>query len=125
MIGLGLAASILLMLIASAVVLLVVEYREAADYPGGLLVADHNLYRLIPRPAVRRDTSYRTSDEFPIVYNWYSSHLELGPEVRAQSACILMDRGSEWLIFQRHTSVTVCDTPNGRMVFVMRSVTIR
>lgn len=124
--GLGLLAWAGATLTLLAILLFVFVERQAADYPNSLLVSDHDIYRWSPYLTVRRDTSYRTMDEFPVVYNWYSSGFNLGPEVRAQSACILMARSTTALaIVERSMSVTLCDTPTGRMIFVQRSVSLR
>lgn len=103
----------------------VFRYLRAGDYPGAMQMADHFVYRFTPNPTVRRESSYRTTDPFPKVYNWYSSGFALGPEQHAQSACILMANGQTQLLFIRTTmSVTLCETATGRMMFVMRSVTL-
>ena len=102
-----------------------IHYQQAGNFPGATLVADHTIYKGVPHIFMRRDTSYRTTDPFPNVYNWYSSAFDLGPETRAQSSCILMAKATTWLAIERQTSVMVCDTPSGRMVFVMRSVGLR
>ncbi len=123
--ALALAALIVVTLLAGAAVYLAVQYRDAADYPGAVLVAGQTLYRLTPWLTIRRDTSYRTADPFPVVYNFYSGGFGLGPEVYAQSNCILMAQATTQLRFiEREMSVTVCDTPNGRLIFVMRSLAL-
>jgi hypothetical protein len=104
----------------------VARFRAAGDYPGSVLVSDHSLYHGAPRLSVRRDTVYRTSDPFPRVYNYYSNGFDLGPEQRAQSSCILMaDAVTHFRLVATAMSVTLCDTPSGRMIFVMRSVGLR
>ncbi len=101
------------------------NYYHAADYPGSAAVADHRLYRWTPSLYARRDTSYRTFDLFPAVYNWYSGRFQLGPEARAESACITMDRSRPWLFLDQHVVVTICDTGKDRMIFVMRTISFR
>ncbi len=101
------------------------HFYFAADYPGSARTSDHAIYGYAPL-SIRRDTAYLTTDEFPAVYNWYSVGFELGPEQRAQSGCILMARSQTTLGLLRNSmSVTLCDTPKGRMVFVMRHVQLR
>lgn len=103
----------------------VFRYLRAGDYPGAMRMADHFVYRFTPNPTVRRESSYRTTDPFPKVYNWYSSGFALGPEQHAQSACILMAQSqTQFLLINTQMSVTVCETATGRMMFVMRSVTL-
>jgi hypothetical protein len=123
--GLLLVAGIAAALVGAAVTLSLAQAYRAADYPGSIRVSDHRLTKAGPHPHFRRNTSYRTSDPFPVVYNWYSSGFQLGPEVRAQSGCILMARSSTVMMIERSMSVTLCDTPNGRMIFVMRSISLR
>ena len=104
----------------------VFRFRSAADYPGGMLVADNTLYNLSPHLSLRRDTSYRTSDTLPLVYNFYSNGFDLGPESYAQSNCILMAHASTTLrVIEQQMSVMVCDTASGRLIFVMRSIGLR
>jgi hypothetical protein len=102
------------------------RFRAAADYPGSMLVADNTIYDFTPHLSLRRDTSYRTNDEFPLVYNWYSNGFNLGPEAYAQSNCILMANATTSLrVVEQQMSVMVCDTSNGRLIFVMRSIGLR
>ena len=118
--------SVSLTLTAAASATLLIRYQNASNYPGATLVSDRTIYNLTPRPAMRYDASYRTNDKFSDVYNWYSSQFSLGPETYAQSSCALMARSSAaFIVFERQTSVMVCDTANGRLVFVMRSVMLR
>lgn len=102
------------------------QLSRAADYPGATRMADDTLVRYLPSFVIRRTSSYRTSDPFPAVYNWYSQRFQLGPESHAQSNCILMARSytTLWLLNEQVT-VTVCGTPNGQMMFVSRSGVLR
>lgn len=124
---LGIGAWMMVSILALALVLLAFWYRQSADYPGSLSVGgDHTIYRLGPVPTIRRDTAYRTTDAFNKVYNWYSSGFELGPEAYAQSQCIMMAHAfTDFWIVKREMTVTVCDTPKERMIFVMRSLALR
>ena len=99
---------------------------QAAEYPGATMVADHTLTRYTPNFVFRRDTVYRSADSFNQIYNWYSVKFSLGPETYAQSNCILMAKSvtTGWVL-EEQMSVTVCSTPNDRMMFVMRSVMFR
>jgi hypothetical protein len=116
----GLAALVL------AAVLFVAWYRQSANYPGALAMGDSTLYRYNPNVFIRQDASYRSSDPFNDVFNWYSSGFDLGPETFAQSGCALMARSfTDLAVIERQMSVMVCDTPNGRLIFVMRSLSLR
>lgn len=102
------------------------QLSQAADYPGATRLADDTLVRYTPSLVIRRTSSYRTSDPFPAVYNWYSQRFQLGPESHAQSNCILMARSYTTLwLFNEQVTVTVCGTPNGQMMFVSRSGVLR
>jgi hypothetical protein len=119
-VGLGLA------LIGAMAFRLVNLYREAADYPGALLLSADDSYRLLPFPMYRRGVTYRSTAPFDDIYHWYSSGHHLGPEKRAMGACIQMvDSGDSLLIVETDMSVVLCDTPKGRMIFVTRTVTLR
>lgn len=124
-IGLGIAAWVAVTLAGIAVALAVIQFRHAADYPGSKIVSDHSIYKISPRLYYRRDTSYRTSDPFPRVYNWYSSGFRLGPEKRAESGCILMENSTSFAVVKASMAVMLCDTNAGRMMFVMRAVSLR
>jgi hypothetical protein len=93
-----------------------------ADYPGATRAASDTLVRYVPSFVLRRTSTYRSSDPFPDVYNWYSKRFSLGPESHAQGGCILMGRSftTLWVVKEQIT-VTVCGTPNGQMMFVDRS----
>ena len=118
----GLAASIVLLALGAYVA----RYRAAADYPGAARMGGQDTYAVWPNPTVKRDTSYLSADPFAAVYNYYSAGFELGPESYAQSNCIQMARSfNDLVIIERHMSVMLCDTPRGRMIFVMRAVTLR
>jgi hypothetical protein len=120
-----LAGSALAVLLLGAV-WFAARYQDAADYPGAARVAGQNIYKFSPNLTIRRDTAYRTADPFPTVYNYYSAGFELGPESYAQSNCIQMsDAVTELHVLQRTMAVTVCDTRSGRMIFVMRSLSLR
>ncbi|MEM7343730.1 MAG: hypothetical protein AAF485_05770, partial [Chloroflexota bacterium] len=101
---------------------LIITERNLPHYPSGDIISDHSIYKIFPKPTIRRDTSYRSEDKFPNVYNWYSTHLNLGTERQAQSGCIHIFGSSEWLAFERHMSVTLCDTPSDRMIFVQHFI---
>ncbi|MBM4422329.1 MAG: hypothetical protein FJ030_02925 [Chloroflexi bacterium] len=111
---------------ALGLVLFVSWYRQSADYPGAMLVADHTIYKFSPHLSVRRDTSYRSGDEFPRIYNWYSNGFNLGTEARDQGGCVLLAKSfTDLSVIERQMSVMICETPNGRMIFLMRSVSLR
>ena len=122
----GMLAIVLGCALVSVVGLAVAGFQRAGDYPGAQLVSSHSIHAFSPELTVRTDSSYRTNDKFPAVYHWYSKRFALGPEAGAHSACIIMERTSNSLgIVERSVGVTVCDTVNGRLIFVQRTFAVR
>jgi hypothetical protein len=124
----GLIALVILIvaMLGTAAVVFVVRFRNAADYPGAVFMGEHNLYKFWPHPVIRRDTSYLTAAPFREVYHFYSVDFNLGPEQHALGPCISMANSTTavWII-ENDMAVTLCDTPSGRMIFVMRAVSLR
>ncbi len=104
----------------------VVRYFQSLVYPNALDVSESTLYIWWPNPTVRRTLSLRTQDGFGKVFGWYSRSFDLGPEQHAIGQCSSMARSRDvlWLL-ESDTSVQVCNTPAGRTVFGMRSLTFR
>jgi hypothetical protein len=123
---LGVCAWVAVTALALALILFLAWYRRSADYPGALLLADQIVYRYSPALSIRTDSAYRSSDEVPAIYNWYSNGFHLGTEAHAQGGCVLLAKSfADFVLVERHMSVTLCDTPRGRMIFVMRTVSFR
>jgi hypothetical protein len=104
----------------------VLRYFQSIVYPNAAEVSGDTLYVWWPNPTVRRTLSLRTDDGFGKVFGWYSRTFDLGPEKHAIGQCSLMARSRDvlWLL-EGDMSVQVCNTPAGRTVFVMRSLTFR
>jgi hypothetical protein len=120
--GMAIVVAVTLGLFVLAAIPSLLKVWRSADYPGASRLSDHSNYTL-GHLSYRRDTAYRTKDPFPVVYNWYSSGHNLGPEEHAQSNCISMERSfREFYIIERYMGVTLCDTRDGRMIFVTRIV---
>lgn len=118
----ALAAAVVALALTSLILLrLGLYYWNASDYPGADQFGKNYLYKITPQVELRQDAAYHSNDPFPAIYNYYSSGFRLGPEARAQGACIEMMKASRfaWVI-ERDMSVTLCDTPKGRMIFVTR-----
>jgi hypothetical protein len=123
---LGIAAWVAVSVLSLGLILFLHWYRQSTDYPGALLRADDTIYKLSPTLSIRRDSTYLSGDRFNVVFNWYSSGFNLGPESYAQSGCALMARSfSDFNFIERQMSVMVCDTPKGRLIFVMRSMALK
>jgi hypothetical protein len=107
---------------AVAVLSLILQnQRQAAQYPGSILLSSHSAYHRLPYH-FRWDDAYRTPDPFVDVYRWYSLTFDLGAESRANGGCIELDGEDRQFLFRRRISVIVCNTPQGQLVYVMRAV---
>lgn len=96
------------------------------SYPGATYVAGQTLFKHTANLTIRRDVSYRSNEEFNKLYHYYSVGFQLGTERYGQSRCILLARTSQWLWrIEQNMSVMLCDAPSDRMIFVMRSFTLR
>lgn len=116
---------LVLVLLMLAAVVGIIGQRQAMHYPGATIISQHSRSSLSNSIYLRQDASYKTSDAFPMVYNWYSTGFRLGPESHAQGSCIVMEKGSTMLwLFQTHIGVTVCDTRSSRMIFIKRTLTL-
>lgn len=119
----------LVLLIAAAgimafVALLLKADRAAAQYPQSIPVSNHENYSGLPF-SYKWDNAYRSTDPFPAVYNWYSTGFDLGPEMRANGRCILMEDAQKQFLATRHMSVMLCNTPTGNLIYVSRSTSFR
>lgn len=103
-----------------------VNFDDNVAYPGAAQVSDHRIVHIYPQFTVRRDTSYRTQDAFPLVYDWYSRGFALGPEKAAISTCIYLEDTTQLIVvLEQHMSVYLCDTASGRMIWVERTLALR
>jgi hypothetical protein len=118
--GCGLITLIGVIALAGFLTLLFVRDRESARYPGSVPISSHSNYKGLPFE-YRWDNSYRTTDKFTDVYNWYSVTFDLGAESRANGACILLEGSNSQFTFSRHFSVFLCSTHFGQMIYVTRS----
>jgi hypothetical protein len=98
--------------------------RRAAQYPDSVAISTHSNYKGLPNQ-FRWDNTYRTSDDFNSVYNWYSTTFDLGSESRAAEKCILLEGSRKQFIVERQTTVFLCNTPDHQLIFVTRFTTFR
>lgn len=90
------------------------------------MTASNLSYRLRPYLAVRRDAVYRSRDRFNTVYTWYSRRFNLGTERHATGTCnVIAYSGHVFASLDQSMSVMMCDTPEGPMAFVTRTLSIR
>ena len=99
--------------------------RQALQYPGSWLMSEHQIRHLWPNPTFKQSNSFLSQDEFPAVFNWYSFYFTLGGERQAQSGCTHLYGSRPVFVLSQTTSVTLCDTPDGRMIFVQQTTSLR
>jgi hypothetical protein len=118
----GCGSLILLAIVAGMIWLgfLLQQSRQATHYPGARLVSSHSNYTRLPR-RFKWDESYRTTDKFTEVLNWYSHALDLGGEIAAMERCIYLDSSSQQGIVSSYTGVFICDSTGSTLVFVSRT----
>ena len=118
--GCGTFMLLLGLAVAAAAVWALQQQRQRAHYPGALAVSGHANYRGLPA-RLRWDDAYRTPDLFVDVYRWYSLTFDLGAEARASGTCIELEGEETRLGVQQLVTVTICSTPRGQVVTVMRA----
>ena len=117
--GCGILAALLVFGLALAAILAIKQERLATRYPGAVPIASHSNYSGLPS-RFRWDDSYRTTDDFNDVYNWYSVTFDLGAESRANGRCLLLENTQEQFFLQRSITVFLCNAPDGQTIFVSR-----
>jgi hypothetical protein len=122
--GCGLFVLLGLTAVIAFAALLITTDRQAAHYPNAEPISNHENYSGLPF-SYKWDNAYRSTDPFPAVYNWYSTGFDLGPEMRANGRCILMEGSQKQLAATRYMSVLLCNTPNGNLIYVSRSTSFR
>ena len=65
--------------------------RNSAIYPEAAVVTQNSNYKNLPSIYIWND-SYRSQDDFNLVFNWYSQKFDMGPESRAIGSCAGMDK---------------------------------
>lgn len=99
---------------------------HAAEYPSATAIDASDTARASPNLTFRRVETYRSTDPFNKIYNWYSQRFGLGPERFANSNCLLMARSSNILgPIALNASVMVCNTTTDRMMFVQRTYMLK
>ena len=118
----GCGSLVLLAIISSVIWLgfLLQQTRQATHYPGSRLVSSHSNYTRLPR-RFKWDETYRTTDEFPEVMNWYSHALDLTGEMAAMERCVYSEGTNQQGFISRYTSIFICDSDGSTLVFVSRT----
>ena len=100
----------------------------ALDYPNAQVTANRVNIDLGSRTLqVRRNSAYLTPDVLPTLYTYYSVNFALGIERSGHSNCLTMATTHLYAFnwFEENLAVTICEVPNGRRVFVQRSLGVR
>jgi hypothetical protein len=124
LLGCGSLALFLGICLGGILMLSLIRDRQSVQYPGAVPIASHSNYKGLPYQ-YRWDDSYLTTDNFTAVYNWYSVTFDLGAEARAIGRCTSLEGTNEQFVVKRHVTATLCNTPDGQMIFVTRSTSLR
>lgn len=117
---------VLFVLIWSGLGLLAWRTYHAGKYPNATTIDTGDVWRATPGLIFKRVESYRSTDPFNLIYNWYSQQFDLGPERFANGNCLLMARSSNLFgPLSLNASVMVCETTADRMMFVTRTYMLR
>ena len=112
----ALLTAVLFVLIWGGFGLLAWRTYHAGKYPNATTVDTGDVWRASPSLFFKRVESYRSTDPFNLIYNWYSRQFDLGPERFANGNCLLMARSSTLLgPLNLNASVMVCNTAADRM----------
>lgn len=122
--GCGALALVIVAALLGVVGVVAWQDRQAGRYPGSLPISSHSIYRGLPNE-YRWDDTYLTTDNFTTVYNWYSVNFELGAEAHAMEKCTILEGNNPRLGVNRYVSVSVCNTPDGQLIFVSRTTSLR
>jgi len=124
-VGLGVLSFVGLALFGGTLAFAVLFDRQVANYPGSTQLTSQDVVKLSPHFYYRQDTAYLTGDYIPSVYRWYSNGFGLGPEAQGQNNCFSMYSKETQFRITKVMRVTVCDTVNGQMIFVQRSIELK
>ena len=97
---------------------------QAGTYPEARQLSGQANLTWLPTPHYRLNTSYRSADAFPDIVNWYQTQLRVGAEAQAQGGCSHLFGHTHHLLLSQSASVTVCETAQGRLIFVQRVTTV-
>jgi hypothetical protein len=99
---------------------------HAAEYPGSTATGAENLWRYKSNITFKRTETYRSTDAFNVIYNYYGIGFGLGPERFAHGNCALMAHAKDILPrLHWEMSAMVCETKTDRMIFVSRTYSLR
>jgi hypothetical protein len=123
-VGLGLFLLLLVGIAGISIAIFLRQDRQSLQYPGAVPLSNH-VMRSFPTTIAREDISYRSHDDFPTVTHWYAKKMDNSWEFAASGGCSHVSGNDDFLFIERSLTVTVCETPNGRMIFVRRTTSIQ
>ena len=109
---------------ATTATLLWLHDYQAGAYPGARQLSGQTNLTWLPAPHYRLNSSYRSADTFPEIVNWYQRQLGVGTEAQAQGGCSRLFGRNHRLLLSQSASVTVCETAQGRLIFIQRVTTV-
>jgi len=98
--------------------------QESIIYPQATILSSHRL-SAPPHLLFQQRFSLRSQDETPQVYAWYARNLGIGGEEAATGQCSQMGSNQSFLFLRRRLSLTICDSKNGRMIYIQQAMLIR
>ena len=98
-----------------------------SHYPGSVRIANDDVdFHMIDQGAIRRQATYETQDELPVVKFWYAARFDISP---ASDQAMIASDGCAWLTNSNltirilHTvSVLLCPMAGGTRVVVNESL---
>jgi hypothetical protein len=124
MFGCGTLVTLFVFGLALTAIFAMKQERLVTRYPGAVPVASHSNYSGLPS-RFRWDDTYRTTDNFTDVYNWYSVTFDMGAESRANGRCLLLESTRDQLFLQRSVTVFLCNAQDGQTIFVSRFTAVQ
>jgi hypothetical protein len=97
--------------------------QESTIYPQATVLSSHRLSAL-PHLLFQQQLSLRSQDETPQVYAWYARNFGIGPEQMATGQCSHMGASQSFLFLERRLSLTVCDSRNGRLIYIQQAMVV-
>ena len=111
--------------VSIGITVLFIQEISVAHYPGAEEMSAHIVTNGLAQLHLRRDISYKSTDDFLDVRQWYAQKFGLGLAGReTHSNCVMIEGDRELLMFKRHMSVTVCNNEQFQRIFVKRSLYI-
>jgi hypothetical protein len=112
-------ALLVLVGLSGSTVFLMRQEWQAFHYPGAVPIPERTDVSL-RRQFLRLNNGYRSGDTPRQVYDWYKNGFDLIPSGETAEACLVLEKVNRQLIFERTTSVLICDRAGEQLIFVTR-----